>query len=271
VDACDAEPSPRKSRYEESLKVSMMKLIETTNLTREEIGRGLYSLQKQGVISYSLCCPALYITIDESKLSPLINNAGSLRSWLMNISQQLHEKLHSLISIATNGVHNMWRIGKLIGIRSHNQEIVHNVIHSTVNQTKSTDGPNTHQVNGHITLEEIDLPLEITHPSISSSVSSLISDGKFRKNIFRLVQNASDSDYSEAQLSIERSLLALTICRILQGLSSPLFPQEEWIENPSWNQNRSNSFGTIENMIIEYLKDQPRIITAENCRDISPS
>jgi hypothetical protein len=112
------------SLEENEFEVSVQAICGKLDLTREEVCSGLYRLQQQGVLSYSLQDPAIYIDVSANAFNEFkqwMNFStdeeiiqGSLTTWLSDLTSKVYDRLETVNQDNYIRCLDMWRVGQIM-------------------------------------------------------------------------------------------------------------------------------------------------------------
>lgn len=125
--------------------ISILQLSEHTGLSRDEVSKGLWLLQKRGVFQYTLSRPLIYVQVDPlgMQLGKATHEELSVplfRHWLWRLAGDLTDRLERINSESRGRIEDMWRLGSAVCVCSEataalppeNNETLQRVIRDTL-------------------------------------------------------------------------------------------------------------------------------------------
>jgi hypothetical protein len=258
-----------QSSYLVEFEASVFELSRSLHSERDIVTRSLYSLQKTGAIrEYKLQGQSIYLTQGEeiSQSPSSFDTMDEYLLWLWDTSAVLFEHLHKIEELESKRIEHVWRliyaISSCAKITADDYDMQIDLANFLSDYM--ADGSPTKPCNESPIVEAFskdDLfpstyrtsakPDSATLDALRRDISMLLSDPRFKefvqiqlKAFYRILPTAKQHHSSEVR-DVSVTFRSTYICRILQGLGSPLFALSAWKDNSAWGRYRMLEFNSL--------------------------
>ena len=272
-----SEPTGQTNYGRLEFEASLFELSSVTGLQRDEITRGLYHLQKSGVVrEYTLYENALYVSLllANCENKRIFSSGADYMAWIDSLSESILAQLLDMERLESQRIVDTWCLGNVLSVNAHTERSIDTGLDSEdaqceiskflseYMQSAASYVRKQHTFSSSISestlaayRNDLVLPLTFREEEVEDAFIGLVakdvyvleSDPKLKAFIADLIKlrhkqatrlKATPSNMKQEVIDAK----AICIANVMHGLVSFAFPLATWKDNASWARFRHISY-----------------------------